>query len=304
MALSRALLLLVAVIFLVAAAAASQDPDTVGRSSIYYAAAAYCPETTLEGWKFTPVCASIQSGFTVAGVWYVKKTDALGYVSYNVQEKTIVIAFKGTNPSHIRDWIDDLSGMLHYATSCVVGDNLSFKGSTGFCGYYLSLRNAGLFTTATQIISQFPDFQILVVGHSLGGAAANVAALDLLYNYNATQTVNLITYGEPRVADDTGVTLFEQAGSRVSVFRFIHHRDIVPHLPPCCDVNGQCTTAAGCPFHQPQEIWYQDNMNVGAKYKECSTTNGEDPTCADSVIGWSIPDHLTYFNVDVGGSCC
>jgi len=282
----------------------SQTPDSYGRTNVPYASAAYCPKATLEQWDLSPACSSIQNGFTVYGVWYAAKTDALGFAGYNAAQQQIVVAFKGTDPSHLRDWIDDLEGCFSFNTTCTISDNLAFKGSSGFCNYYLSLKNEGLFGNVTQLINQFPNYEILVVGHSLGGAAAVIHALDLLYDFKPTQRINLITFGEPRVGDYSVSQLFASVGSDVLIYRFIHDRDIVPHLPPCCDVNNQCETSAECPYHEPREVWYQNDMAPGEPYTVCSPTIGEDFTCSDQDLDYSVDDHLVYFGLNVGEGCC
>lgn len=38
-------------------------------------------------------------------------------------------------------------------------------------------------------------------------------------------------------------------------------------------------------------------------YTNCSTTNGEDPTCSDSTIPIDISDHLDYYNIKMDGLC-
>ena len=48
-------------------------------------------------------------------------------------------------------------------------------------------------------------------------------------------------------------------------------------------------------------MWYQeDNVN----YQVCSSTEGEDPNCSDSLdLNDSVSDHLTYLGVKVGDIC-
>ncbi len=45
-------------------------------------------------------------------------------------------------------------------------------------------------------------------------------------------------------------------------------------------------------------MWYQED-NV--QYQVCSSTNGEDPACQDSLpIAFDPADHTKYLNVDMG----
>jgi len=277
--------------------------DDYGRELVQFASAAYCPQGTLERWSFSPNCSSMQNSFQFGDSWYAGNTDALGYVAVDHSSQIVVVAFKGTDPADIIDWIDDLNGAFSYNTTCQVSDTLSFRGSTGFCDYYMSLRDLGLFEYVQSFIADNPSYQLYVVGHSLGGAAAVIHALDVLYNANPTQ-LTLITFGEPRVGDFTVSQLFSQAPVKPLIYRFVHDRDIVPHLPWCCDAGNSCSDGDYCPLHEPTEVWYQSAMGVGAPYKVCSSTNGEDFSCSDQDVDYSIPDHLVYFELDVGSGCC
>jgi triacylglycerol lipase len=73
-----------------------------------------------------------------------------------------------------------------------------------------------------------PDTRITVVGHSLGGAMAILAAVDLKRNLHRTN-VDVCTVGGPRV----GKTDFRRNFNREipGCFRITNQFDIVPHVP-------------------------------------------------------------------------
>lgn len=74
-------------------------------------------------------------------------------------------------------------------------------------------------------------------------------------------------------------------------FRVVHNEDVVPHVPP--ELFGFT--------HSVEEIWYNE---ASSSYTSCSTTNGEDPNCSDSIaLPTSISDHLTYLGVPISNSC-
>lgn len=78
-------------------------------------------------------------------------------------------------------------------------------------------------------ISNVPvDTRLTVLGHSLGGAMATLAAVDLKRNFNRTN-VDLCTVGGPRV----GKVDFRRNFNRElpSCFRLTNQFDIVPHVP-------------------------------------------------------------------------
>jgi len=288
----------------------AQYSDELARVYVEYASAAYCRQLVVD-WNLTETCSRIKdTPFNVTGAYYSLKHDAFGYVGYDSQQKIIVAAFKGTNPHKIKDWIDDLTGSLNYNHTCNLG-KISFHGSTGFCDYYLSLKQGNLTNSVLNTIRAFPDYQIHIIGHSLGGAAAVLLATDLISDLTESQRalVRLTTFGEPRVGDDSLVRILSSAYSfSTQIFRVIHYQDIVPHLPFCCSVfldrssvDRNCSTKPTCPYHQPTEVYYDYAMD---KYTICSSSVGEDFHCSDSHINTSIEDHLHYFDLEVGEGCC
>ena len=64
-----------------------------------------------------------------------------------------------------------------------------------------------------------------------------------------------------------------------------------------------CTCACTCRalvVHHVQ-VWYNE---ASTSYKVCSTTDGEDPTCMDSLpLPISGSDHTNYLGVDMSMTC-
>jgi hypothetical protein len=91
----------------------------------------------------------------------------------------------------------------------------------GFYRGYLSIRD--------ELLAQVSgtDEQILIVGHSLGGAVGVLAAVDL--NFNLSRDIHLVTLGSPRV----GNAAFIEACQRriASHTRLVHGWDPVPRHP-------------------------------------------------------------------------
>ena len=65
---------------------------------------------------------------------------------------------------------------------------------------------------------------LYVTGHSLGGAIANIAALEFPKEYFEA----CYTFGAPRVCGPKGLKLSEDK----SIFRLVHRNDFVPAMPP------------------------------------------------------------------------
>jgi len=208
---------------------------------------------------------------------YDSGTDAFGYIGTNPQFQEIVIVFRGS--SSIQNWILNLQ---IYKSQTPFGGG-SGAVATGFYTFWTALRPQ--VTSALEALVQAnPSYRITVTGHSLGGAAAAICATDLRANYGY-DTVIVRTFGEPRTGNSAFAGFTNSAVGQL--MRMTHNDDIVVHLPP----------SAFNFAHETTEVW-----NTGSGYRVCSSTNGEDGGCADSVpfYDFSISDHLSYMGV----SCC
>merc|ERR1712013_520522 len=111
-------------------------------------------------------------------------------------------------------------------------------------------EDGGLISKIESMSAAHPGASILVTGHSLGGALAQIAAVELKANsvYSSLDigAVNVITFGSPRWANDALATFF---GSVVdSNWRVVNEHDIVPTVP---------TESMGY-HHTATEIHYTD----------------------------------------------
>lgn len=130
------------------------------------------------------------------------------------------------------------------------------------------------------LIGKYRSAPIYVTGHSLGGAIAIVAALDIHRTYG--KAIKLYTFGEPRVGNAAFAAYV--AAQIPDTFRVIHYADMVPHLPP----------AASNYKHTNFEVWYQEDMK---SYKVC---NAEDSSCSNSVVPkLSTSDHDISFYIKI-----
>lgn len=71
----------------------------------------------------------------------------------------------------------------------------------------------------------------MIFRHSLGGAQALFAALDLYQRDNRFNTKNLSIYtvGSPRVGDPNFANYVR--GTGIPYYRSVNDRDVVPHVP-------------------------------------------------------------------------
>ncbi|PNH11480.1 Lipase [Tetrabaena socialis] len=157
-----------------------------------------------------------------------------------------------------------------------------------------SMRMMATFTAAiAELLAAHPGSRLVAVGHSMGGALAQLAGLEAKLLYNATHT-SVFTFGCPRVGNLAYQELFN---SFIDIsWRFTHNRDIVPSVP--MQLMGF--------HHVAREVWEVDVEDpsiaggVERKLLMCDGT-GEDPSCHNSAcylgLCTSVADHLVYLGL-------
>lgn len=122
-------------------------------------------------------------------------------------------------------------------------------------------------------MTTYPDYTVVVTGHSLGAAVATLFTMDLLKKYSITN-VKLMNFGSPRVGNQKWA---EYASSEIlHRSRVTHYKDMVPH----CPLHERFTHISG--------EWYEDSTGL----KEC--VGYEDESCAYQWTMTSITDHFYY----------
>jgi predicted lipase len=154
----------------------------------------------------------------------------------------------------------------------------------GFYKSYLALA-----PRIKQAVNALNAYTIVVTGHSLGAAMAGIAIFDLhMSGFNVAGPH--YTFGHPRDGDETYSSTFASTLGKDTLYRVVHYKDIVPHLP---------LEAMGYK-HTPREVWYTEDQT---SYRVCDGS-GEDPTCMDSLLlPDSVSDHLSYLDLPISRMC-
>ena len=141
-----------------------------------------------------------------------------------------------------------------------------------------------------------PGALLVVTGHSLGAAIAEVATLDLLAAELPPHAgLTHYSFGTPRVGNAAwaaAVSAAAAASRPDSYYRVVHALDPVPRLPPHEVLDY---------VHPPREVWYSENSS---SFVVCSAVSGEDPACSDSDVPVGAADHTHYLNVTLGSEAC
>ncbi|KAH8663945.1 Alpha/Beta hydrolase protein [Xylariales sp. PMI_506] len=188
-----------------------------------YAGAAYCNSDVAVGTVIScsdGTCPDVTAaGATVSATFLGTDTDAEGFVAVDKTNDLIVVSFKGSHS--IRNWITDI---LFLQESCDL-----VSGCEVHSGFYEAWQEI-----ATQVekalaaaVAANPTYPIIFTGHSLGAA---IATLGVAYVRNLGYSIDLYTYGSPRVGNLNFVEyVTNQAGAEN---RVTHYDDPVPRLPP------------------------------------------------------------------------
>jgi pimeloyl-ACP methyl ester carboxylesterase len=142
-------------------------------------------------------------------------TGAQGYVAQDLQNGTMVVAFRGTETDQANDVLADIAANLaHVPWMDVIRIHRGFGAAVD--SIWAPLLDA--------IDLQDP---VVVTGHSLGGGMAQVAALRL--TAESRRVHSLVTFGAPRALE---VHTSQLLRLRVEhVYRVVRSTDPVPYVP-------------------------------------------------------------------------
>ena len=165
----------------------------LANTSLYLSSAAYCdPSTYMDQTYIGP-----SSGFVTYSTIDDSKYDTHGFIGYRIDDETIYVVFRGSED--IANWIDNIRitfADYPYCSGCQVHK-----------GWYETYKNVidQIMTDVSALNIEFPNYKVIVTGHSLGAALAGLTVVDLqMINSN----VQLYNFGSPRVGKSSIIFLF------------------------------------------------------------------------------------------------
>lgn len=160
------------------------------------------------------------------------ETDTQGYITLHKPTKTLIVGWRGSQ--QFKDWLNDFNAFhMDYPYG---NKNTKIRVHRGIMGCWLSVREQTL-----EIVQQYlnnnrfdPVNDVVVLGHSLGGALATLCAVDIEYNlsnfFGGQRDLFGYSSGNPAVFNRAGAKSFNK---RVPYFYRTYMRtDWVPKLPP------------------------------------------------------------------------
>ena len=167
-------------------------------------------------------------GFHMAKFIENKSTDTQLYLAKN--ENQVVIAFRGT--SSVKDALNDLNILKRtfpklgfFKRLFKLRSIFNAKAHEGFYEAYNSIRDD--LHEAITYLDESGDYEFYLTGHSLGGALATIAALDITRNLDIDPVI--YTYGAPKAGNKRFVRLFNSEVKHS--FRVVNDEDPVPSVP-------------------------------------------------------------------------
>ncbi|KAJ3329925.1 hypothetical protein HDU76_006873 [Blyttiomyces sp. JEL0837] len=205
-----------------------------------------------------------------------------GFTAVNENFKTIIVAFRGS--TSIQNWIADL---VFAKVDTRYSDNLDsrIQVHSGFLETWNSVKNVTRDAVKSLVLKN-PGYSVTFAGHSLGGAVAVLAALDLAdCGIVDLAKTNIATTGQPRIGNKAFSAYFNSQPF-ASVTRTVNQNDIVPHYP--FEFMGFQQTIG--------ELWINPNMNNTLVNCNDIFNDGEDTNCANTQPPFlSFTAHGKYF---------
>eukprot|EP00033_Pygsuia_biforma_P000300 GCRY01000367.1.p1 GENE.GCRY01000367.1~~GCRY01000367.1.p1 ORF type:complete len:280 (+),score=14.12 GCRY01000367.1:121-960(+) len=248
--------------------------------SYYFSASSYCWQNISSTTFSCPFC-NIQgytNGFKVFNTAYCQSNDLFAFSGVLESERKIFFSFRGTESW--KNWVVNAKfSHLPYNETLIPGGVVH----DGFLKGYYSLKDQVL-SDLHHLQQLHPEFEIVVTGHSLGGALSYLFACDLSLS---NTPFSLFTFGCPRIGNKAFSDFFS---SRIQHHRFTYGRDPVPMVPP----------QSLHYYHTSTEFFVTKGDN---SVKHCNGS-GEDPSCIDKYSIPNVLDHLNYFGIYIGPLAC
>ena len=239
---------------------------------------AYCGKAVY----LTQHYSGVVAGFVATKIISNLVDDVEGFVGYLPSDKSIYVVFRGSES--IRNWITNLTvDKTNYTT---FSDCTNCQVHSGF---YTATKAVypDVLKEVNRLRGLYPTYAVKTTGHSLGGALAQLTAMELVHS---GFSVSMINFGQPRVGESNYA---KYSNTKLpNQYRVVHNKDMVPHNPT--------STWPLNFYHTRYEEWEQSNGVV----RQCDAS-GEDPTCSDSInpVFLNVDDHLVYLGLCMGTSC-
>jgi len=141
----------------------------------------------------------------------------------------VVVAHQGTDPQEILAVATDANIILIPPDPTLFpGIPIAVEIHAGFASEH-QITASQILVEVQQLMAKYSSTTVILIGHSLGGALAELDSLFMKLNLPAGTTVRGVTYGTPRVGNEDWSAFFDSQVT--NFFRVNNIRDPVPIVP-------------------------------------------------------------------------
>ena len=172
--------LTLAFVFLTTSIFARKFDWQTANTTIWLSSGAYCPTEVYLNRTYY----GYSTGFIPKKIISNNESDTQGYIGYHPDKKAIYVVIRGS--TSLQNWIDDFDALqIPYVTQnndstecqdCYVHEGFSYAWGTVAETTIADVK---------ELKFKFPDYRVVVTGHSLGGALASLCALALQQEFSA-----------------------------------------------------------------------------------------------------------------------
>jgi hypothetical protein len=196
--------------------------ETLAKEAWSYSAASYLNESLFANW--TCGVAACPDGVNSSDVIIIEAAySAFGFVAYNARNNTIIVAFRGTINGN--NWKTNLNAWVYVAYPYSLGA----RAHRGFSNAFNRVAPA-MIEAVTKFLKEHPDAKLLCTGHSLGGALASLAAMELKRLNMTGSGLSVYTFGAPRLGNRALATFVFDLFEGSNFYRVVNSHDVVPRL--------------------------------------------------------------------------
>eukprot|EP00117_Sycon_ciliatum_P025662 scpid75268/ scgid21252/ Mono- and diacylglycerol lipase; Mono- and diacylglycerol lipase len=206
---------------------------TLARKMMAYSATAYVKDHALIRTWSCSLCQENLAGFEPLTVKEDELLRLSYYTGYDPALNANVLVFRGSRDktdrvSQVLNWIVNLSAFRVPPKD--LGGKKKIPGYVHY-GFYRAFKRlqTDVLTNIETLKAAHPDAELYVTGHSLGGALAVMATIDIRVRGIYTNPI-MINFGTPRVGNSCFGQYFSKKVPRR--IRVAHPKDPVTKLPP------------------------------------------------------------------------
>ncbi|MBA0845230.1 hypothetical protein Goarm_000030 [Gossypium armourianum] len=252
--------------------------------------------------------------------WVSTHSSWIGYVAVcqdkeeiaRLGRRDVVVVFRGT--ATCLEWLENLR-----ATLTSLPDDVPNVGSHGGGAMvesgFLSLYTSGNATCPSlqsmvreeigRVLEAYGDepLSLTITGHSLGAALATLAAYDINSNFGNAPPVTVISFGGPRVGNQSFRCQLEKRGTKI--LRIVNSDDLITKVPGfVIENNDMAVNVAGLTswvqkrVEEAQLVYADVGQELRLSSKECPhLSKGSVASCHE------LSTYLELVNGFVGSNC-